>query len=234
MAASSDVGSKSTACFRTTRTSGEPAGRRLLDAASADARQFALRCRVRSSATRRAGSLTVLDHRLEATFSALNSVQPGGIHPIPDQFTGGNGAVTGEEVEFNVSFTDAVCSSPPTIISSCLRSRSRTPTAISSGCRRRRPITGGTGPFAGRPAELDPRCKRSIPTGCASARTSRAAPGAVQRGVLAHRLRGSRAFDLGHDAARLRGPWFRRLSAGQKGAPRERMSRPKAAEAAFG
>jgi len=38
-------------------------------------------------------------------FSALNSVQPGGIHPMPGQTTGGNGPVSGEEVEFDVNFT---------------------------------------------------------------------------------------------------------------------------------
>ena len=33
----------------------------------------------------------------------LNSVQPGGIHPLPNQTTGGDGSLTGEEVEFDVS-----------------------------------------------------------------------------------------------------------------------------------
>jgi hypothetical protein len=39
------------------------------------------------------------------SFSASNSVQPGGIHPIPGQTTGGNGPVTGLEVQFSVNFT---------------------------------------------------------------------------------------------------------------------------------
>jgi hypothetical protein len=39
------------------------------------------------------------------TFSALNSVTPGGIHPMPGQTTGGNGGLTGQEVQFNISFT---------------------------------------------------------------------------------------------------------------------------------
>ena len=38
------------------------------------------------------------------TFTALNSVQPGGIHPFPNQNTGGNGAITGAEVLFTVNF----------------------------------------------------------------------------------------------------------------------------------
>src|SRR5262249_2890636 len=42
---------------------------------------------------------------LANTFTANNSVQPGGIHPLPFQTTGGNGPVTGEEVEFDVTFT---------------------------------------------------------------------------------------------------------------------------------
>jgi hypothetical protein len=39
------------------------------------------------------------------TFTASNSVQPGGIHPLPGTTTGGNGAVTGQEVQFGVTFT---------------------------------------------------------------------------------------------------------------------------------
>lgn len=39
------------------------------------------------------------------SFSAQNSVQPGGIHATPGQTTGGDGPVTGEEVQFDVTFT---------------------------------------------------------------------------------------------------------------------------------
>ncbi len=39
-------------------------------------------------------------------FTALNSVQPGGIHPKPGQTTGGDGSVTGQEITFNTSFTN--------------------------------------------------------------------------------------------------------------------------------
>jgi len=45
--------------------------------------------------------MTVLNN----SFTALNSVQPLGIHPKPDQTTGGNGPITGLEVEFDVTFT---------------------------------------------------------------------------------------------------------------------------------
>jgi PEP-CTERM motif-containing protein len=39
------------------------------------------------------------------SFSALNSVGPGGIHAEPNVFTSGNGPVSGREVEFTVNFT---------------------------------------------------------------------------------------------------------------------------------
>jgi hypothetical protein len=51
------------------------------------------------------GNLSVTVKQLQTSFSANNSVKPGGIHPMPNVFTGGNGPVTGEEVEFDVTFT---------------------------------------------------------------------------------------------------------------------------------
>ena len=39
------------------------------------------------------------------SFAAANSVLPGGIQPKPGQTTGGDGPVTGEEIEFSVDFT---------------------------------------------------------------------------------------------------------------------------------
>jgi hypothetical protein len=51
------------------------------------------------------GNLTFTTTLLNSSFTALNSVQPGGINPKPGQTTGGNGPVTGEEVQFNVDFT---------------------------------------------------------------------------------------------------------------------------------
>jgi len=50
------------------------------------------------------GTLNFTTLTLAATFTALNSVQPGGIHPSPLQTTGGNGSLTGQEVQFNVTF----------------------------------------------------------------------------------------------------------------------------------
>lgn len=51
-----------------------------------------------------AGNLTFSDATL-GNFTAGNSVQPGGIHPKPNQTTTGNGPATGTEVQFNVTFT---------------------------------------------------------------------------------------------------------------------------------
>jgi PEP-CTERM motif-containing protein len=51
------------------------------------------------------GDLTFSTKVLSNTFTALNSVQPGGIHPLPGVTTGGNGPITGQEVEFDVTFT---------------------------------------------------------------------------------------------------------------------------------
>ena len=41
---------------------------------------------------------------LSSSFTALNSIQPGGIHAMPNQATGGNGPVTGQEVQFSLMF----------------------------------------------------------------------------------------------------------------------------------
>jgi hypothetical protein len=49
---------------------------------------------------------------LSNAFTALNSVQPGGIHPLPGVTTGGNGQITGQEVEFDVTFTSPFSLSP--------------------------------------------------------------------------------------------------------------------------
>ena len=42
---------------------------------------------------------------LQSNFTANNSVQPGGIHPLPNIFTGGNGPVTGQETLISVALT---------------------------------------------------------------------------------------------------------------------------------
>jgi hypothetical protein len=45
---------------------------------------------------------------LNTSFTAANSIQPGGIHPSPNQTTGGNGAVTGREVQFDLALTSPI------------------------------------------------------------------------------------------------------------------------------
>jgi hypothetical protein len=54
------------------------------------------------------GGLTFTPGIVSPSFTTNNSVAPGGIHPIPGLTTGGNGAVTGQEVSFNVLFTTAL------------------------------------------------------------------------------------------------------------------------------
>jgi hypothetical protein len=54
------------------------------------------------------GSLTFIPIIQLPSFTALNSVKPGGIHPMPGQTTGGNGPVTGQEVQISVNFTTPI------------------------------------------------------------------------------------------------------------------------------
>ena len=58
------------------------------------------------------GDLSFSTTVLQASFTALNSVQPGGIHPKPGQTTGGDGSISGQEVQFSVSFTVPIGLSP--------------------------------------------------------------------------------------------------------------------------
>ena len=51
-----------------------------------------------------AGELTFTSSVLSSSFTVLNSVQAGGIHPAPGNITGGNGALTGQEVQITVNF----------------------------------------------------------------------------------------------------------------------------------
>jgi hypothetical protein len=46
------------------------------------------------------------------SFSVLNSIGPGGIHAKPNVFTGGDGALRGEEVQFTTNFTTAFILTP--------------------------------------------------------------------------------------------------------------------------
>ena len=51
------------------------------------------------------GTLNFTTTLISLSFTAGNSVEPGGIHPKPNQTTNGNGPATGEEVRFNITFT---------------------------------------------------------------------------------------------------------------------------------
>ena len=54
-----------------------------------------------------AGNLTFTPGVIASSFTAANSVL-NGIHPKPNQTTGGDGPVTGEEVQFNVTFSTPI------------------------------------------------------------------------------------------------------------------------------
>jgi hypothetical protein len=51
-----------------------------------------------------ASQLTFTTSVIAPTFTVLNTVQPGGIHPSPLQTTGGNGPLTGQEVQITLTF----------------------------------------------------------------------------------------------------------------------------------
>lgn len=55
-----------------------------------------------------AGGLSFTMSLLSSSFSALNSVQPGGIQAFPNQTTLGDGPVSGQEVEFDVDFSSVI------------------------------------------------------------------------------------------------------------------------------
>jgi len=57
------------------------------------------------------GTLTFSSTVLAASFTAANSIDLG-IHPKPNQTTGGDGAVTGNEVRIDVTFTPPLVLSP--------------------------------------------------------------------------------------------------------------------------
>ena len=57
------------------------------------------------SRTSTAGDLAFNCTVLSTGFTVANTVQPGGLHPEPNQTTGGDGAATGEEVRCGLTFT---------------------------------------------------------------------------------------------------------------------------------
>ncbi len=63
-----------------------------------------------------AGELTFTTKVLSNSFTALNSVQPGGINPKPGQTTGGDGPITGREVQFSIDLTAFKGNQPKTLL----------------------------------------------------------------------------------------------------------------------
>jgi hypothetical protein len=59
-----------------------------------------------------ASDLTFSTTVLSASLTTMNSVQPGGIHASPNQTTGGNGPLTGQEVQINLTFSTPFDLSP--------------------------------------------------------------------------------------------------------------------------
>jgi hypothetical protein len=57
-----------------------------------------------SSKTSGASQLSFSTSILSTSLTALNSVKPGGINPMPGQTTGGDGPVSGQEVQFSINF----------------------------------------------------------------------------------------------------------------------------------
>jgi hypothetical protein len=106
------------------------------------------------------GTLSFSAALLNPSFTAANSVD-NGIHPAPGQTTGGEGPVTGQEVQFNVTFrtpfllpADHYFFVPQVLLAD--------PNGHFTWLSAPRPITGGTGPFTPdlqvwiRNADLDP------------------------------------------------------------------------------
>jgi hypothetical protein len=89
--------------------------------------------------------LTFSTTTLNPLASAANSVTFGGIHPIPGQTTGGEGAVRGQEVQFSVSFNTPLSLPPDHYF--FVPQVSLTNGAQFLWLSAARPIVGGTGPF---------------------------------------------------------------------------------------
>jgi hypothetical protein len=93
-----------------------------------------------------AGELNFATNTL-SPFDAANSVQPGGIHPIPGQTTGGNGPTIGEqEVEFSVVLTTPIVLPADHYF---FVAQVQLDTGDFLWLSAPKPITGGTGPFVG-------------------------------------------------------------------------------------
>lgn len=54
------------------------------------------------------GQLSFSSSVIASSFTVANTIQAGGIHPLPTVTTGGNGPLTGQEVQFNINFTTPI------------------------------------------------------------------------------------------------------------------------------
>jgi len=97
------------------------------------------------AATRDSGTLSFTTALLNASFTVSNTVV-NGINKSPNQFTGGEGPATGEEVLFDVSFSTPIDLQAGQYFF-------RPEVGLTSGnflwLSAPKPITGGTGPFVG-------------------------------------------------------------------------------------
>jgi hypothetical protein len=91
--------------------------------------------------------LTFSTNTLTGSFTANNSIAPGGIHPIPGVLTGGNGPVTGQEVEFAVTFTTPFDLAAGHYFFVPQVGLNTGTTGTFEWLSAPRPITSGTGPF---------------------------------------------------------------------------------------
>ena len=133
------------------RTSGPRRSRRRM------CRRASIRRPMSRSTPRSRPRLKFHDQRAGRDFTAANSVTPGGIHPIPDHHTGGNGPATGRGGAIHRNLHHPL---PPPCGSLFLRAPGRTgrrrlPLAVGAETDRR---AGDTVPARlHRPPKLDPR-----------------------------------------------------------------------------
>jgi len=90
------------------------------------------------------GTLSFTVTVVSPSFTVANSVV-NGINPLPNQFTGGEGPVTGQEVQFTITFTT------PFLLPGGTDLFFRPEVALANGnflwLSAPKPVSGGTGPF---------------------------------------------------------------------------------------
>ena len=99
--------SRSIVSSRSTRTVGRTSGSPTFSTAQVPTRVNSPSDDAFATRSSTASELVFVPAIVQTSFTAINSVL-NGIHPMPTQFTGGDGAVTGQEVSFNLSFSSAL------------------------------------------------------------------------------------------------------------------------------